>query len=86
MMLSRAAVCAQTQRQVVGAAFPNWHTPLQALPRKAGLAARRHRQESVLAARRIHPYEEQKLSIFSARSSFPATLVEQLVGFKGIRD
>lgn len=63
MMLPRAAECARAQRQVVGAAFPSWHTPLQALPRSAALAARRHRQESALAVGRIHPYKEQKSHI-----------------------
>lgn len=55
MMLSRAAKGAQPQRRDVGAAFPSWHTALQALPRRAALAARRHCQEPVLAARGIHP-------------------------------
>lgn len=61
MMLSRAAVCAHGH----GGGLWVLHSPTGTLlsrpfPEVQVLPARRHRQESVLAAERIHPYKGQK--------------------------
>lgn len=45
---------------LLGAVFPNSHAPSQAFRRSAAIPAGRHHRESVLIARRIHPYEQQK--------------------------